>query len=1011
MIPLKLTIEGIYSYQERQSIDFAELTSNGLFGILGGVGSGKSSILEAITYALYGQTERLNQGDRRGYNMMNLKSDRLYIEFDFMNHDNKVFRATREMKRNSKNFDIVRSPVVQFYQRKDDDWIPLEHNDAESIIGLSYANFKRTIIIPQGQFKEFLDLGATDRTRMMKEIFQLHRFDLQDKVAVLNSKNKTLLDQIEGRLMEFESVNEEDINNKRKDHELLVQQLTNMAKQHEVIDEKYQHLKALRDDYQKLQKHEIDFENRQKQKPDIEAKQKHIETYERIFAKFDRLLSDLNRENKLLRELQAQSEKETVALSENENLFDKTKTSLDEILPYYNLLNVKRNEETDLELIAQIFDFRSQIETLKNRVIKGEAAVTDATKALEQSAESIINKEGEVKVLAQQKYDSKLLLDLDSWYLQNSHNVKLVEQCERNLTDKQEELKILLADVTDNKINIDGFESICNEALERLNDREIKANEQRTNFELQQKMTDYANALRDGVACPLCGSTEHPNIAGTDDVSHHLNEVAEEVGKIKKEILYWQNYRSMAQRMFDKKVELQNQIQDAENKLKTEKNAMDSHKLLFVWNGFSSDNKVEFEKKKQQSLNIEKQIDKHNTEIEKLRKEESSHRSNLEKYIKGLDKIKREEGDLNTKIDSNKSHLKVLKYENYQDNNPEDISNLLNVLKKKNDEVEKLYAALNAKVVELDKQIASQRTSINNLNERIEKSKTELSVLNIEVGKQLTNEGFENISNVEDILASKMDVAKVREEINQFTLQYEIIRNQISDLKIKLEAASYDDSQFAKQEEAWNASKQRLAEANNMVVTLKSELERVAQLYEEKLKLMAEQDKLSKRAENLRTMFNLFKAQGFVQYVSSIYLAQLCDHANERFRRMTRNQLRLQINENNEFEIVDYLNEGRTRSVKTLSGGQSFQVSLSLALALAESVQTNAKADKNFFFIDEGFGTQDLESVSIVFETLLNLNKENKIVGIISHVEELKERIPMTLTVVKDGERGSLIRC
>ncbi|WP_111994797.1 SbcC/MukB-like Walker B domain-containing protein [Chryseobacterium jejuense] len=156
-------------------------------------------------------------------------------------------------------------------------------------------------------------------------------------------------------------------------------------------------------------------------------------------------------------------------------------------------------------------------------------------------------------------------------------------------------------------------------------------------------------------------------------------------------------------------------------------------------------------------------------------------------------------------------------------------------------------------------------------------------------------------------------------------------------------------------------------------------------------------------------MMNLFKGAGFVQYVSSIYLRQLCDHANTRFHRMTRNQLSLQLNENNDFEIIDYLNEGRSRSVKTLSGGQAFQVSLSLALALAESVQSNAQADKNFFFIDEGFGTQDTESVNIVFETLTNLMKENRIVGIISHVEELKEKIPTALNIIKDEERGSLI--
>src|SRR5690625_6775063 len=107
---------------------------------------------------------------------------------------------------------------------------------------------------------------------------------------------------------------------------------------------------------------------------------------------------------------------------------------------------------------------------------------------------------------------------------------------------------------------------------------------------------------------------------------------------------------------------------------------------------------------------------------------------------------------------------------------------------------------------------------------------------------------------------------------------------------------------------------------------------------------------------------------------------------------MTRDQLRLRLGENNDFEIVDYLNEGRSRSVKTLSGGQSFQVSLSLALALAESVQANALAEKNFFFIDEGFGTQDAQSVNIIFETLLHLNKENKIVGKIGRAS-CRERV------------------
>ena len=84
-------------------------------------------------------------------------------------------------------------------------------------------------------------------------------------------------------------------------------------------------------------------------------------------------------------------------------------------------------------------------------------------------------------------------------------------------------------------------------------------------------------------------------------------------------------------------------------------------------------------------------------------------------------------------------------------------------------------------------------------------------------------------------------------------------------------------------------------------------------------------------------------------------------------------------------------------------------ISLCLALALAESVQSLNKNDKNFFFIDEGFGTQDPESISVVFETLQSLYKENRIVGVISHVGELQERIPRSVNVVKDEEKGSIV--
>ncbi|NQD69745.1 SMC family ATPase, partial [Sphingobacterium shayense] len=194
-----------------------------------------------------------------------------------------------------------------------------------------------------------------------------------------------------------------------------------------------------------------------------------------------------------------------------------------------------------------------------------------------------------------------------------------------------------------------------------------------------------------------------------------------------------------------------------------------------------------------------------------------------------------------------------------------------------------------------------------------------------------------------------------------------------------------------------------------LTATLDKENLRLQSEFSKKEKLLENYERLNTRKSNLTTLENLFRGSGFVNYVSSIHLQRLCEIANIRFHRLSKNRLSLAINDQNEFEVIDFLNNGHRRSIKTLSGGQSFQASLCLALALAENIQSLNKADKNFFFIDEGFGTQDADSINIVFETLQYLQRENRIVGIISHVDELKEKISRAITVVNDPELGSQV--
>jgi exonuclease SbcC len=196
---------------------------------------------------------------------------------------------------------------------------------------------------------------------------------------------------------------------------------------------------------------------------------------------------------------------------------------------------------------------------------------------------------------------------------------------------------------------------------------------------------------------------------------------------------------------------------------------------------------------------------------------------------------------------------------------------------------------------------------------------------------------------------------------------------------------------------------ERLGAVNSQIETALNQIDRRAQL-------SAERDALQTRRDNLTTLINLFRGAGFVSYVAQVYLEQLVAAANQRFRYLTRNQLELVLSGDRDFAVIDHLNGGRRRSVKTLSGGQTFQAALCLALALVDSIDHGAGGDQPaFFFLDEGFGALDGDSLHDVFETLKNLRRENRIIGIISHVEALQQEIDTSLMIQLDEDRGSLV--
>jgi exonuclease SbcC len=1009
MIPVKLTIEGLYSYQERQTIDFTNLTDAGLFGIFGATGSGKSSILEAISYALYGETERLNKRDSRGYNMMNLKSNRAYIEFDFYNHDNKQFRVTREFKRNSRRFDDVRTEDSALYELKNGQWTPVDAKKIEKIIGLSYDNFKRTMIIPQGQFMEFLELGARDRTEMMKDIFQLQRFDLQEKASQLRKEARDKLNVLQGKLANFESITEQGIKSVKKALSDAQKEFKIHQNKYRNIDEKYQHLKHLKSDFDQLKAKRKEFDELKSKQPEIQKAQDNLENYERISELFGQLLKDFKKNELGIRAKEKNGRKIGRELKALQKQKEQKETELEEIIPEFEKLPQKRNELEDLSFIVKALELAQEVEEIGKKRQKGEKIVNEIQKKEQQIHSQIKNTEGEIKQLKPKKMDGQLLREVDRWFHQQRNLKESHQNQAQKAGDKKGEIQALEKELEGKKINPENFEDDFKAKLDELNRERNGVAERKNNLEVQQKLSHYSRELHEGKPCPLCGSLEHPDIAEIHDLSAELDQISKELENNDSEKTKVWKKQAEAARLCDKKKLLNSDLKVEKKELSDIKKHAEEHLRAFIWDDFNPEKPKEFQEKQRESVQIEQKIEEQEELLEELRKSGEDAQKKAERGQKKLNRLKSDERAKQAEIDSNLSNINHLNFKDFKNKSAEAVNNQLEKLKAKNQEVERKHQTLKKELEKVVPEVTKQRARLGEAKNQIEELKEEMAALKRQVEENLAEGKIGSVQKVREILSQDINVRKERKRIKDFEVRFETMKNSIKELAEKLSRVSFSDELFQETKEKWEQAEQKKNEANDKVVKFDAEVKRLSEEYARKQELLKEHKKLEKRAGNLQTLFNLFKASGFVQYVSTIYLRRLCDRANNRFQRMSRNQLSLQMNEKNDFEIIDYLNEGKSRSVKTLSGGQTFQVSLSLALALAESIQADAKSEKNFFFIDEGFGTQDMESIDIIFETLLNLNKEDKVVGIISHVEALQDRIPMSLTITKDSEKGSLV--
>ena len=1006
MIPIRLEIEGLYSYREKQVIEFETLTAAGLFGIFGAVGSGKSAILEGILIALYGNPERVSNSGERG-SMINLQHSQVLLNFIFKSgpSNRSTYRAHYSVKRNKKDPEKMDPTTHSFYELIDNEWVAVEKNAAD-LIGMSRENFKQTIIIPQGKFREFIDQKPTERAQMMQDLFGLDRFDLSAQTGSLVKQAREEKIRFETQLNGLIDISTEGLQAKQDEFvrlseahlqagQILAKQLGKLTK-----------MEGVRKSYLELQTLKQVQISLSSMLPEMEEKKK---LYRNFLSAKTYLRPIWNR----ILDLEKDLEKYQVSLSECNRL----KQSFEEELETLVADEKKLQERNELrpQREGKIRDLHKvlEIQNLKSKQLLVQQELDTLLPALETKTKKIQSLEKEIESLETKRAelptsDPKVLIDLKT----SLHQLLELQRRKKELDLSLQEIGDLISNSTKTLASftkqLPKEITSLTDWLERQRTRVKKLEDLRETLIRTQGLGMHAHLLENGKPCPLCGASEHPNPLQLGETANAMlqaeqdlkqaNLLLEEIRDLLQknsleEAQHIHLQKNLAQKELDK-VSLQNQEQEIEVRLK----------LIGIANNEQLQKQItQLEQAFQDSESIQQQL---NT----LRKRSSELRFGLEEATQKSQEAKIDNQDLLSQIKSKKQEIKDLDFCAPYFEKSRTV--ILGEIAKVEENIETAATSLVGIQKRLkDRQMDQTKNlaDLKNFQSLVQTTQDRLSSSREEFIHMMAAQGFQDSEDLIHLFGLDLDAEKIDAELRAYEQEVATTKARLEVLQKEEGLEDFSEEKFKALQEEVELSKKQEKGLQTQVTLLNQELQDIARKLQEKQVLTVAFEKLELREANLKELERLFSGKGFVRYVSSIYLRELCNTANKRFRTLTKNSLSLEIDDSNTFWVVDYLNGGKKRLLKTLSGGQTFQASLCLALALAEKVKALNQADQSFFFLDEGFGALDKNSLRVVFETLKALRHENRVVGIISHVEELQQEVGVYAQIELDPELGSLI--
>lgn len=1168
MRPINLKVSGLNSFIEEVDIDFSQLIERGLFGIFGPTGSGKSSILDAMTLALFGKISR----DTKEF--INKESDQVYVSFTFsIGEREKSYQVERRLKKRDEGYltSFCRLQIKEEANEKVQvfDKVGEVNTQLETIIGLNYDDFSRSVVLPQGKFSRFLQLKNKPKRDMLERILGLSEFGakLQDRVTEEKNQRNSELQGVLTNLTQYQKIEREHLQEEKR-------AIQKMRESKEIFQKDLKETAAHREEYygvyenqKKLEEYRGAMDRLLEKREEMEEKvreqalmekalglKERIRTYDEtkeelhhILEKSKGLAEELEEKRRLYQEVEKEYSQ---ALNEKEEELPRIITKKIEIERARDLLEekrelekkIKKREEREKELLLHLNDLNREREDLSKTL----DSLTETIKTLEERGEDLqvtsklrdgINR-GSQKTKAfkdVEKTIKKKKKSLSTLKKNQDIQKKKEKQAEESMKGSKERLSGL-------KEQLEDLESRRPKSEEELQDKEelVKTREkslkdhQETQEKIKRKreehakraeeeikLTDHlktlhrehqekeksftsleeeieetkiknmagilAKELKEEEPCPVCGSLEHPTLAKRVEASlSEREEKLEEIKLLLKKIDSKKNEKKTQLLLLESGQErLKEELEELE-KLLLEEEYRDLLKEVEELKRFIEEErskrstwKREWEESKEQLSIVEREIKEREEEILTTRTRQRERQIQIEETNEELEELAKERESLLTALTSLKEDLSIPCFEEAIEvlkHKDETLESLQTTLKKKREEKEEAFIlhqekerlfqekekerdnsiqartmeeeTYNTKKREIEDLVGRKspkeyleemkrreekiRKRANDLEEKRDKTqkfitrkketltglKESEETLKEKIKEQekylleaIDQLSLDSLEDTRSLIKREKGLSTLRKEIETYERERDDLKATIEHIERELQGRSITQKEW---EELCEKKETLEREINSLLTELakrEEKLERLAADLTHKEELLKRKKELDHQLSLIHSIYELVKANKFVEYVAIQKLHYIAREASKRLLQITSDRYGLELDSSGEFVICDHYNGGVRRDCNTLSGGETFLASLSLALALSSRIQLKGETHMEFFFLDEGFGTLDSGLLEVVMNSLEDLHHEHLSVGIISHVEELKNRVPVKLMVrsARPGICGSSV--